>query len=261
MSEELIDGWYWVRMVKLDNGSPCDPRWVLAKREGIFMDEPAWYINAIPVAVERFNEFRRIPTPDELTAQAADITRLNSECDAWEKAASEHYGNSLYYRGLVVGIGETLGDAAKTCDNGSKSLDVLCAKVPELVTDLRVRLEAAEGALRDIARLPCSIGGTLKCLALTNDLGMDLRCPSCRANAALAPAPGSGEPPIDSAVGVMDAFRKSLGKPCPTGQDHRVMVDKSGNVDSHADEEGSFCDASGKPYREPAQATQEGRES
>jgi len=41
-----------------------------------------------------------------------------------------------YYRGLVVRCGNALGEVAHICDSGSRSEDVLCAKVPELVEAL-----------------------------------------------------------------------------------------------------------------------------
>ena len=53
-----------------------------------------------------------------------------------------------YYRGLVVQIGEQLGIAAKTSDDGSIQQDVLCAKVPELVQYERDQDKREAGALR-----------------------------------------------------------------------------------------------------------------
>ena len=55
---------------------------------------------------------------------------------AWMDAAAETQRNCDYYHGLVVRCGNAFGEAAKTCDDGSKSEDVLCAKVPELVEEL-----------------------------------------------------------------------------------------------------------------------------
>ena len=52
---------------------------------------------------------------------------------AWMDTAA-HFSNGLeYYRGLVIRCGEALGEDAYICDDGSRSEDVLCAKVPELV--------------------------------------------------------------------------------------------------------------------------------
>jgi hypothetical protein len=55
---------------------------------------------------------------------------------AWMDTGAQAQRNCDYYRGLVVRCGNALGEAAKTCDDGSKSEDVLCAKVPELVEAL-----------------------------------------------------------------------------------------------------------------------------
>lgn len=55
---------------------------------------------------------------------------------AWMVSAVEFSNGLQYYRGLVVRCGDAIGDPARTCDDGSKSEDVLCAKVPELVEAL-----------------------------------------------------------------------------------------------------------------------------
>lgn len=49
----------------------------------------------------------------------------------WYDTALQHHRNEEYYRGLVVQIGEMLGEAAYTSDDGTRQEDVLCAKVPE----------------------------------------------------------------------------------------------------------------------------------
>jgi len=62
----------------------------------------------------------------------------------WMDTGAQHCRNECYYRSLVVRCGDALGDAAKTCDDGSKSEDVLCAKVPELVEALVSKVEELE---------------------------------------------------------------------------------------------------------------------
>lgn len=52
---------------------------------------------------------------------------------AWMETAAQNQRNCDYLRGLLVRCGNALGEPAFTCDDGSKSEDVLCAKVPELV--------------------------------------------------------------------------------------------------------------------------------
>lgn len=63
---------------------------------------------------------------------------------AWMDTAAQAQRNCDYYRGLVVRCGEALGEAAKTCDDGGKSEDVLCAKVPELVEALVANAEVSD---------------------------------------------------------------------------------------------------------------------
>lgn len=64
--------------------------------------------------------------PDTLDAAIA-------ERNAWVETAATFSLNEDYYRSLVIAIGEMLGDDAYIADDGSRSEDVLCAKVPELV--------------------------------------------------------------------------------------------------------------------------------
>jgi len=80
---------------------------------------------------------------------------LEAQREAWEQTANQAERNKEYYRGLVVEIGKTLGKDACTCDDGSMSPDVLCAKVPELVKALLERCERMEKALHvvDIVRI------------------------------------------------------------------------------------------------------------
>jgi hypothetical protein len=56
-----------------------------------------------------------------------------SQKNGWEESAAQFARNTDFYRGLVVRIGEMLGDEARTADDGSVYEDVLCIKVPELV--------------------------------------------------------------------------------------------------------------------------------
>jgi hypothetical protein len=64
------------------------------------------------------------------------IEKLTRERDNWMETAMQESRNREYYRGLVVQIGQMFGESAKTCDDGSKAEDVLCAKVPQLVHEL-----------------------------------------------------------------------------------------------------------------------------
>lgn len=55
---------------------------------------------------------------------------------SWMDDAARHCRNECYYRDLLVQCGKAIGKPAFTCDDGSKSEDVLCAKIPELVENL-----------------------------------------------------------------------------------------------------------------------------
>jgi hypothetical protein len=52
----------------------------------------------------------------------------------WMDTAAQNQRNADYYRGLVVRCGEAIGEQAYIADDGSVSEDVLCAKIPELVS-------------------------------------------------------------------------------------------------------------------------------
>ena len=51
----------------------------------------------------------------------------------WMDTAARFSEGLEYYRGLVIRCGEALGEDAYTCDDGTKSMDVLCAMVPEVL--------------------------------------------------------------------------------------------------------------------------------
>lgn len=74
-----------------------------------------------------------------------DLVATTIERDNWEQTAAHYLDGMHYYRGLVQSIGETIGEAAYLQDDGGKVDSVLCAKVPELVVELkRERDEARE---------------------------------------------------------------------------------------------------------------------
>ncbi len=52
---------------------------------------------------------------------------------SWEETAREHLTNQNYYHGLLVNIAEQLGEESYIADDGSKSQEVLVAKLPKLV--------------------------------------------------------------------------------------------------------------------------------
>ena len=51
----------------------------------------------------------------------------------WMDTAAQFDRNTAYYRGLLERCGRAIGDRAFTQDDGGRSEDVLCAKIPEIV--------------------------------------------------------------------------------------------------------------------------------
>lgn len=60
-------------------------------------------------------------------------TEADERAAVWERTAGEYHKGLEYYRGLVTRCGELFGEAAKTADDGTVQMEVLRAKVPELV--------------------------------------------------------------------------------------------------------------------------------
>jgi hypothetical protein len=86
--------------------------------------------------VKDFSGSADTPHPADYITQLGTPKTLEqaiAERNAWVESAAMFSRNEEYYRGLVVQIGEMFGEAAYIADDGSRSQDVLCAKVPELV--------------------------------------------------------------------------------------------------------------------------------
>jgi hypothetical protein len=75
-------------------------------------------------------------------------TQRANELTAWKATASQAQANVDYYRSIVVAIGELLGPAAHTTDDGVVVPEVLCAKVLELT---KARLEALQAIAEVVA--------------------------------------------------------------------------------------------------------------
>ncbi len=56
-----------------------------------------------------------------------------SQLALWMQTAAQNQRNTDYYRGLLVECGESIGDRAFSCEDGSISEDVLCAKIPDII--------------------------------------------------------------------------------------------------------------------------------
>ena len=96
-------------------------------------------------------------TPTVPFSQAQDLC---AQIAGWRETAAQAYRNVDYYRGLVVQIGDMFGEAAHLADDGSRSEDVLCAKVPQLVAALRAEVERLRTTLDVVNEIRNSIIGT-----------------------------------------------------------------------------------------------------
>jgi len=52
---------------------------------------------------------------------------------AWMQTSAQNRRNMNYYRGLLEQCGSIIGDRAFTADDGTRSENVLCAKIPEII--------------------------------------------------------------------------------------------------------------------------------
>lgn len=80
-----------------------------------------------------------------------DLVATTIERDNWGKTAAHYLDGMHYYRGLVQSIGETIGEAAYLQDDGGKVDSVLCAKVPELVVELKRERDEARAVANELA--------------------------------------------------------------------------------------------------------------
>lgn len=51
----------------------------------------------------------------------------------WMETAAQNQGNTDYYRGLLERCGKAIGDRAFIADDGTRTEDVLCSKIPEII--------------------------------------------------------------------------------------------------------------------------------
>lgn len=70
----------------------------------------------------------------------------------WIDTAAQNQRNTEYYRGLVDEIGLIVGKSAFISDDGVDHINVLCAKVPELVKSKLYELEQIIDGLTDDGR-------------------------------------------------------------------------------------------------------------
>ena len=89
--------------------------------------------------------------PVKLTVKVAELERVNKVIEEMARTYAE---TAEYYRGICQQIGQTIGEDAYVADDGSKMDDVLVAKLPELVRDLKGTLEFER---KGIARLQAEL--------------------------------------------------------------------------------------------------------
>jgi hypothetical protein len=68
----------------------------------------------------------------------------------WMETAAQNQQNTEYYRGLVERCGMAIGERAFIADDGTKSEDILCAKIPEIVETLIP--QSSKGCIEEIVR-------------------------------------------------------------------------------------------------------------
>ncbi len=117
-------------------------------------DALAYAIGTVETIGEHTNLNSPWATALEMITSWEEVERLKSSIESWQETAEQHCRNEMFYRSIVIQIGEPFGVAAKTSDDGSIQEDVLALRVPELVESLRSRLATArEAAIRDVARI------------------------------------------------------------------------------------------------------------
>lgn len=87
----------------------------------------------------RWKRFWKRPTPALERSYAQDA--MTAFGYSWKQIAEQNQRNADYYKSIVVEIGEMFGLEAKT----SKTGDVLCAKVSDLVRAKLADLNARKG--------------------------------------------------------------------------------------------------------------------
>ncbi len=95
----------------------------------IVPDEPTYVDMAADITMATFREAGF--NDNEINEELAD--KFISQLDNWIETAAQNQRNTDYYRGLLVECGETIGDRAYIADDGIRHLDVLCAKIPEII--------------------------------------------------------------------------------------------------------------------------------
>lgn len=80
--------------------------------------------------------FPEMQAEAEVIHRAGGVEPIARALSGWYEAAAQFHRNEQFYRGLLEQIGEIIGEEAYIADDGSRSDEVLCLKLPELVKRL-----------------------------------------------------------------------------------------------------------------------------
>jgi len=105
--------------------------------------EKPWMSEARQIAAHCWCDPETSGTPMDARLAEAVAKRIQ----AWMETSAQNQRNVDYYRSLVVRCGEAVGEQVYIADDGGKHEDVLCAKVPELVEEMRKERDLLEAVV------------------------------------------------------------------------------------------------------------------
>ena len=70
---------------------------------------------------------------EKITMDPRLVEAVATRISFWMGTAAQKERDTDYYRGLLERCGEAIGDRAFIADDGTRSKDVLCAKIPEII--------------------------------------------------------------------------------------------------------------------------------
>ena len=95
--------------------------------DAIFM--PDWMDEARQIAAQCWCD----PETEGKEMDAVLAEAVAKRIAMWMDTAAQNQRNTDYYRGLLEKCGKAIGDRAYIADDGTKSEDVLYAKIPEII--------------------------------------------------------------------------------------------------------------------------------
>ena len=113
-------------------------------------EEKPWMSEARQIAAQCWCDPETSGTPMDVRLAEAVAKRIQ----AWMETSAQNQRNADYYRSLVVRCGEAIGEQAYIAGDGGKHEDVLCAKVPELVKEMRKERDLLEAVVTKCSAQP-----------------------------------------------------------------------------------------------------------